>query len=98
MNELKGLLTPRTLFLLQYFALLSWTPNKPSLFIFSFVQFGENQEVTTMGTHQVPPFLHEKFTLLRYFAQYMDQNLTEGGETRKGTYGNGFLGVFQFFK
>jgi len=50
----------------------------------SFIQFGENQEVTTMGTHQVPPYLHEKFTLLRYFAQYMDQNLTEGGETRKG--------------
>jgi len=37
--------------------------------------------MTTMNSHQVPPGLHEKFTLLRYFAQYMDQNLTEGGET-----------------
>ena len=33
-----------------------------------------------MASHQVPPSLHEKFTLLRYFAQYMDENLTEGGE------------------
>ena len=33
-----------------------------------------------MNNGQVPPALHEKFTLLRYFAQYMDENLTEGGE------------------
>ena len=33
-----------------------------------------------MSTAQVPASLHEKFTLLRYFAQYMDENLTEGGE------------------
>ena len=32
-----------------------------------------------MSTAQVPASLHEKFTLLRYFAQYMDENLTEGG-------------------
>ena len=28
-----------------------------------------------MASHQVPPSLHEKFTLLRYFAQYMDDLL-----------------------
>ena len=33
-----------------------------------------------MSSGQVPNSLHEKFTLLRYFAQYMDENLTEGGE------------------
>ena len=33
-----------------------------------------------MSSGQVPGSLHEKFTLLRYFAQYMDENLTEGGE------------------
>ena len=32
-----------------------------------------------MSAAQVPAALHEKFTLLRYFAQYMDENLTEGG-------------------
>ena len=37
-----------------------------------------------MASHQVPPSLHEKFTLLRYFAQYMDENLTEGGEGGRG--------------
>ncbi|XP_043230271.1 serine/threonine-protein kinase PLK1-like [Amphibalanus amphitrite] len=31
---------------------------------------------------QVPSLLQERFTLLRYFSQYMDENLTEGGETR----------------
>ena len=33
-----------------------------------------------MGSGQVPASLHEKFTLLRYFAQYMDESLAEGGE------------------
>ena len=33
-----------------------------------------------MSANNVPGYLHEKFTLLRYFAQYMDENLTEGGE------------------
>ncbi|XP_023327473.1 serine/threonine-protein kinase PLK1 [Eurytemora carolleeae] len=47
----------------------------------SYIQFGEGGSMSTMNSHQVPPGLHEKFTLLRYFAQYMDQNLTEGGET-----------------
>ena len=36
--------------------------------------------MTSMSSNQVPASLHEKFTLLRYFAQYMDENLTEGGE------------------
>ena len=36
-----------------------------------------------MSSGQVPQSLHEKFTLLRYFAQYMDENLTEGGEGGK---------------
>ena len=40
-----------------------------------------------MSSSAVPGSLHEKFTLLRYFAQYMDENLTEGGE------GNNRLGV-----
>ena len=48
-----------------------------------FVQFGEGNNLTTMNSGQVPPALHEKFTLLRYFAQYMDENLTEGGEGGK---------------
>ena len=42
-----------------------------------------------MGSGQVPASLHEKFTLLRYFAQYMDENLTEGGEGRAGGRGGG---------
>jgi hypothetical protein len=29
----------------------------------------------------VPPALQEKVILLRYFAQYMDENLTEGGDS-----------------
>ena len=48
-----------------------------------FVQFGEGNNLTTMSSGQVPQSLHEKFTLLRYFAQYMDENLTEGGEGGK---------------
>ena len=40
--------------------------------------------MTSMASHQVPSSLHEKFTLLRYFAQYMDENLTEGGEGGRG--------------
>merc|ERR1740128_299442 len=47
----------------------------------SYIQFGEGLSVSTMSSQQVPPLLHEKFTLLRYFAQYMDQNLTEGGDS-----------------
>jgi serine/threonine protein kinase len=46
----------------------------------TYVQFGEGNSVTALAAHQVPASLHEKFTLLRYFAQYMDENLTEGGE------------------
>ena len=34
-----------------------------------------------MSSGQVPGSLHEKFTLVRYIAQYMDKNLTEGGKT-----------------
>lgn len=45
-----------------------------------YIQFGEGNSVASMAIAQVPPSLHEKFTLLRYFAQYMDENLTEGGE------------------
>ena len=33
-----------------------------------------------MATPQVPPSLHEKFTLMSYFAQYINENLTEGGD------------------
>ena len=40
-----------------------------------------------MSSGQVPASLHEKFTLLRYFAQYMDENLTEGGEGGRGSGG-----------
>ena len=54
-----------------------------SLSLPRFVQFGEGNNLTTMNSGQVPPALHEKFTLLRYFAQYMDENLTEGGEGGK---------------
>ena len=46
-----------------------------------------------MSTAQVPASLHEKFTLLRYFAQYMDENLTEGGEAGKAKAGAGGGGV-----
>ena len=42
-----------------------------------------------MGSGQVPASLHEKFTLLRYFAQYMDENLTEGGEGGKAVKAGG---------
>lgn len=54
----------------------------------TFVQFGEGNTVTSLASHQVPASLHEKFTLLRYFAQYMDENLTEGGEGGKGSRSN----------
>jgi len=30
----------------------------------------------------LPSFLSERLTLLRYFAQYMDENLTEGGDSQ----------------
>jgi len=50
----------------------------------SYIQFGEGSSVSTMSTQHVPTSLHEKFTLLRYFAQYMDENLTEGGEAGSG--------------
>jgi len=46
----------------------------------TFVQFGEGNNVTCIASHQVPKVLEEKFTLLRYFSQYMDENLTDGGE------------------
>lgn len=52
-----------------------------------YIQFGEGSNVTSMSASQVPPSLHEKFTLLRYFAQYMDENLTEGGEGCRTTPG-----------
>ena len=45
-----------------------------------------------MSTAQVPASLHEKFTLLRYFAQYMDENLTEGGEGGKVAKAGGGVG------
>jgi hypothetical protein len=51
------------------------------IFCFSYIQFGEGGSSSTLSSHQVPNALQEKFTLLRYFAQYMDENLTEGGET-----------------
>ena len=54
-----------------------------------YVQFGEGNNLTSMASGQVPPSLHEKFTLLRYFAQYMDENLTEGGEGGKLKTGGG---------
>ena len=47
-----------------------------------YVQFGEGNNLTNMSSSQVPASLHEKFTLLRYFAQYMDENLTEGGDSQ----------------
>ena len=54
-----------------------------------YVQFGEGNNLTNMSSSQVPASLHEKFTLLRYFAQYMDENLTEGGEAGKAKAGAG---------
>ena len=57
-------------------------------YCFRYVQFGEGNNLASMSANQVPASLHEKFTLLRYFAQYMDENLTEGGEGgRAGTGG-----------
>ena len=58
-----------------------------------YVQFGEGNNLTNMSSSQVPTSLHEKFTLLRYFAQYMDENLTEGGEAGKAKAGAGVGGV-----
>jgi hypothetical protein len=53
------------------------------LFPFSYIQFGEGGSSCTsnLPAHQVPPALQEKVILLRYFAQYMDENLTEGGDS-----------------
>lgn len=56
------------------------------------VQFGEGNNLTSMSSSQVPASLHEKFTLLRYFAQYMDENLTEGGEGGKVAKAGGGVG------
>ena len=70
------------------------TINPLSLCTPRFVQFGEGNNLTTMNSGQVPPALHEKFTLLRYFAQYMDENLTEGGEG--GARGGAKLGPGQY--
>lgn len=44
-------------------------------------------KLTVISPHQVPQQLRERYTLLAYFAQYMDENLTEGGETREVEWG-----------
>ncbi|XP_054712021.1 serine/threonine-protein kinase PLK1-like [Uloborus diversus] len=45
------------------------------------VEFHDNNgKLSTYSHSSVPSQLLERFTLLKYFAQYMDENLTEGGE------------------
>ena len=79
--------------------LVVWKPiTNQKIFFLRYVQFGEGNNLTTMSSSQVPGSLHEKFTLLRYFAQYMDENLTEGGEGGRSVAGAiksscGLLGV-----
>jgi hypothetical protein len=36
-------------------------------------------KMSSHSTSALPSYLMERLTLLRYFAQYMDENLTEGG-------------------
>lgn len=41
-------------------------------------------KTSSYSTSALPGYLTERLTLLRYFAQYMDENLTEGGDSRGG--------------
>ena len=51
---------------------------------YSRVEFHDMHGKVT-GHHQnsVPAPLHERLMLLRYFSEYMDEHLTEGGDTKQ---------------
>lgn len=38
-------------------------------------------KTSSHAVNSLPTYLMERLTLLRYFAQYMDENLTEGGDS-----------------
>lgn len=42
---------------------------------------GRHGKLCLYAPGSVPPLLLERYTLLRYFGQYMEENLTEGGRT-----------------
>lgn len=48
-----------------------------------------NRKLNIFTITNIPSNLHEKYTLLKYFAQYMDENLTEGGEPHMIEYQKG---------
>lgn len=44
------------------------------------IEFHDTCKLSIHNHSNVPSHLLERYTLLKYFAQYMDENLTEGGE------------------
>lgn len=40
-------------------------------------------KTSSYSLNALPSYLMERLTLLRYFAQYMDENLTEGGDSQQ---------------
>lgn len=40
-------------------------------------------KTSSYNINALPSYLMERLTLLRYFAQYMDENLTEGGDSQQ---------------
>ena len=57
-------------------------------FIFMFSRLDFQDSSGKMSSHSInalPSYLMERLTLLRYFAQYMDENLTEGGDSQSGS-------------
>ena len=51
--------------------------------LYSRVEFHDvHGKVTAHPHNSVPSVLHERLMLLRYFSEYMDENLTEGGNSK----------------
>ncbi|XP_076309534.1 serine/threonine-protein kinase PLK1-like isoform X2 [Tachypleus tridentatus] len=45
--------------------------------------YDQANKLKTYSSSNVPSILQEKYTLLKYFSQYMEENLTEGGEVKR---------------
>ncbi|CAG0879237.1 unnamed protein product [Cyprideis torosa] len=55
----------------------------------TYVEFrNSNGSLSVHPAHSVPSSLQERFTLLRYFVQYMDENLMEGGDPLRRNLGS----------
>ena len=54
--------------------------------MFSRLDFQDSSgKMSSHSINALPSYLMERLTLLRYFAQYMDENLTEGGDSQSGS-------------